>query len=334
MNRWRAAADGPLLLLVLIGAAFVAALGTWTRWEIPSYDPFVACETVATTLVARLGALGGLLPVAVISVVLLAAGLALAHQVWATRRVLAGVLARRRPLDVRLARLARRAGIAGRLDLIDDAAAYTFCYGLARPRVCVSAGLVACLADDELAAVLRHEAHHLRHRDPLKIVVSRSVSSGLFFLPLAGALRNGFLAGKELCADAEACEPEGELALARALYKLLAVERPRWPAGILAVGALSPTEARLRRLLDPRAPRAILPSPAEWLASVALTAGIFGLSHGAVAATQAPPVHVACASPLVRPARESVRYEVNVLPAAIPALECDSRCRYGAVPAD
>jgi len=332
MTRVRLAADGPLALLIGAGAAFVTALAVLIARQAPAaFDPFVACETVATTVAARLGSVGILLPSGVLSVVVLAAGLALVHQMWATRRVLARVLGRRRPLSPRLRRLAQAAGIAGRLDLVDDRAAFTFCYGLASPRVCVSSGLARLLSDGELTAVLRHEAHHLRHRDPLKILLGRTAASGLFFLPLAGALRNSFLGAKELCADADATVAGGELPLARALFKLLGAERPRWPAGVLAVGGLSPTEARVRQILEPQTIRPVLPSPADWIVSLALVAGIFGFSVGSAAANQAEAVHTACAPAATITAAPTAgipgaHVHPSLLSAPPGALECDARC--------
>lgn len=291
-SRWPA--DGPLWLLVGLGSAFLVGLGSFVaRLSVP-YDPFVACETFAATALARVGTLALIVPAAVISVVVVATLLALGHQSWVTWRVLARVLKRRRPPSARLVRLARQVGVAGRLDVVADADVYTFCHGFLRPRVCVTDGLTSLLADDELAAVLRHEAHHVQHSDPVKILLSRATASGLFFLPLAGALRDGFLAGKEICADADAVADGGELPLARALVKLLHAECPSWPAGVLAVGAFSPTEARLQRLVHPDRRRSTLPAAMDWIVSLALVAGIFGFSYGAAAAGQAAPVHAAC----------------------------------------
>jgi len=350
MRQGRFAADGPLALLVGIGAAFALALGVVIARRAPAnLDPFAACERLTTTLVARLDSAGHLLPIAVLGVVLLAAALALGHQLWVTRRVLGRVLAGRMPLPARLVRLERLTGIEGRLDLVAEDASYVFCYGMWSPRICVSAGLVDLLTDDELEAVLRHEAHHVRHRDPVKILVSRSVASGLFFLPLAGALRNGYLAAKELCADADATAAGGELPLARALCKLLHADRPEWPAGVLAVGALSPTEARLQQLIDPQVIRPVLPSPTDWIVSLLLVAGIFGFGHGSAMASQAVVVDAVCAPPIVleqRPAQKDTVLARNLRPAALTdpttggtlplpyvrpdvlpyALECDARC--------
>lgn len=283
MSVRRRVADAPLALLVVVAAALAVGLASYAAagGGTPR-DAFVACETLASTLLARAVALGQVLPRLVVSLAAVAGVLALAHQLVATRRMVRSVLARRVDGGARLARVARRAGLGGRVALIDDPEAYAFCHGYASPRVCLSRGLAELLDDAELEAVLRHEAHHARYRDPLKILVCRTLASALFFLPLAGALRNGYLAGKELSADDDAARGDG-LPLARALLKLLDASRPSWPAGVLAIGALSPTEVRLEHLLEGDAPRALLPAPADWIATAALVAGLFGFSHGATA---------------------------------------------------
>jgi hypothetical protein len=240
------------------------------------------------------GALGLVLPAALLAQVLVATALALGHQLWSTRRVLGRVLAEQVTVTPRLRRLASAADLDGRVDLIASDTVFTFCYGLWRPRVCLSTGLAALLTDVELLAVLRHEAHHRRHRDPLKILASRAVASGLFFLPLAGALHDAYLAGKELCADADAVPDGNDLPLAAALVKLVRARRPVWPAGVLAVGSFSPTEARLQRLLVPAGMPRVGPTMADWLLSLSLVAVIFGFSAGAVAAAEAAPVRAEC----------------------------------------
>lgn len=295
--RW--AADGPLVLLVALAVVLVGSLLLFVAGRTLPFDPLVACSTTAATIAARAMSLGVMLPLGVVAVVMLTALLALGHQLWATRRVLRAVLATRRPHTARLASAVRRAGLDGRVDLIEDAAVYTFCFGLVRPRVCLSTGLTALLSDDELDAVLLHEAHHMRHRDPVKILASRTLASGLMFLPLAGALHDSFLAGKEMCADEDAAVGGRDLALASALVKLIAAERPSWPAGVLAVGAFSPTEARLRRLVDEDASLFVMPSAVDWIASAALVAGIFGFSYGSAAAGQVLPASVACDAEVV-----------------------------------
>ncbi|MFN8423653.1 MAG: M56 family metallopeptidase [Anaerolineae bacterium] len=297
MTLRRRSADLPLLLLTAVAALLGAALVAFVVRFGAAVDPFLACRTWLSTVLERLSTVGVLLPAGVLAAAVVAAALALAHQLFATRRMLGTVLAARRPMTPELAAIAARAGLAGRLDLVADDHAFTFCHGLLRPRVCVSSGLVAMLSPTELGAVMRHERHHLRFHDPLKILFGRTLASALFFLPLAGLLRNGYLAGKELAADADAAAP-GDLALASALCKLLGADRPVWPAGVLAIGALSPTEARLRHLIEPaRVPRT-LPTPMDWIVSAAVVAGLFGFSYGAAAACCSAPFESACAQAL------------------------------------
>ncbi len=297
MSGFRTSADGPLLSLALLALAVPAGLlALAARLGLPE-DPLVACQTFLATVLARTANLGLLLPVALVAACALAALLALAHQIWVTRRTLRRVLTDRIEADRALQIAALRCGLGGRLDLIDADEAFTFCYGLRRARVCISRGLVELLDRDELNSVLAHEAHHLRHRDPLKILIGRSLASALFFLPLAGALRNAFLTGKELSADAAAARRGGELPLASALLKMLSAERPRWPAGVLAIGALSPTEARLLQLTESRALRPQLPTALDWGLSLACIAAIVGFVQGSAATASAAPIHAACAPP-------------------------------------
>ena len=88
--------------------------------------------------------------------------------------------------------------------LFCDPRALAFCAGLLRPRVYVSTGALVALADDELEAVLAHEAHHARYRDPLRIFFARVLSDCLFFLPVLARLSHRYAALAELAADAAA----------------------------------------------------------------------------------------------------------------------------------
>lgn len=85
--------------------------------------------------------------------------------------------------------------------VIDAEGAQAFCLGFLRPRVYVSRRAVETLQEDELAAVLAHEAHHARRRDPLRILVARSLGDGLFFVPGVRRLAERCAALAELAAD-------------------------------------------------------------------------------------------------------------------------------------
>ena len=110
--------------------------------------------------------------------------------------------------------------LAGRPDVrvVRDPVPQAFCAGLVRPRIYVSSGALALLSPAEREAVLGHEGHHARRRDPLRLLVARSLGDGLFFLPAVGRLAERYAALAELAADEAAVETaRGRQALASAL---------------------------------------------------------------------------------------------------------------------
>jgi hypothetical protein len=103
--------------------------------------------------------------------------------------------------------------------IIPDERPRAFCAGLIKPRVYVSSGAVALLDEPALRAVLAHERHHARRRDPLRLAAGRVLARGLFFVPGLGELVRRQEALAELSADesAVAGESENRSALARAM---------------------------------------------------------------------------------------------------------------------
>lgn len=88
--------------------------------------------------------------------------------------------------------------------LFTDSRPQAFCGGLLRPRIYLSHATLRLLDTGELKAVLAHEAHHARHRDPLRIFFARVLSDALFFLPVLRRLADRYAALAELAADAAA----------------------------------------------------------------------------------------------------------------------------------
>ena len=69
--------------------------------------------------------------------------------------------------------------------------------------------------------LLVHERYHLRHRDPLRVVVARYFAAGLYVVPVVEELASFYALQKEIAADDDAVRHVGIAPLARALYKLL-----------------------------------------------------------------------------------------------------------------
>ncbi len=91
--------------------------------------------------------------------------------------------------------------ILNTIDFIESKDEISFCYGVISPRICISSALVSSLSIDELKAVLLHEYTHLQNKDPLKILLLKSITSMFFFIPILKDIQNYFMLAKEIDAD-------------------------------------------------------------------------------------------------------------------------------------
>jgi Zn-dependent protease with chaperone function len=119
--------------------------------------------------------------------------------------------------DRRLAELEIRR-IAGARVFADERVR-AFCAGLFRPQVFISSGAVKRLDPVALEAVLRHERHHVRRRDPLRTACVRVLAKALFFVPGVARVARDTLTLTELSADESVIvvSAGGRSALARAM---------------------------------------------------------------------------------------------------------------------
>jgi Zn-dependent protease with chaperone function len=221
-------------LVVLVGGLVVARLAWHPGRAICGQMTVAGCLGVAVLVVAALG---------VIAWAVRAAWLA-----TGAARAVAGLP--RGPSPAPLVAAVGRSGV-GNLVCLDSPAASAFCAGLLRPRVFVTSGMVAALADEELDAVLVHEAEHARRRDPLRRLVGRAAADVLFWLPLVGWWTRHRLEDAELAADRAAIDRVGRSPLARALRATATPAAPTVGARFDGAGA-----ARVTQLLgDPLPPR-------------------------------------------------------------------------------
>ena len=170
------------------------------------------------------------------------------RQLLTTLSLIRGLVARRVRTPGRVARHAHQHGIDGRIDVVSDPRPFSFCYWFRSPRICLSTALVRRLSDEELRAVLVHERYHLRHRDPLRVVIARYFAAGLYVVPVVEELASFYALQKEIAADDDAVRQVGVAPLARALYKLLPDAPDRELGLLMPVTGLSVTEARIERL--------------------------------------------------------------------------------------
>jgi hypothetical protein len=124
-----------------------------------------------------------------------------------------------RRLQCRLRAVTERSTGRGDVVVIDDGRLLAFCAGLVRPRVYISRAVIERLDERAVAAVLAHERHHARRRDPLRLATRQVLSQALFFVPGLSALHRRQELLSELAADAWAidCAPQGRASLAQAM---------------------------------------------------------------------------------------------------------------------
>jgi Zn-dependent protease with chaperone function len=151
--------------------------------------------------------------------------------------------------------------------VVRDRRALAFCAGFIRPRVYVSTGALDALDEVQLEAVLTHERHHARCRDPLRLLAARVAFDGLFFVPVLRHLAERYHAFAELAADRASVGRHGRAPLASALLVLGEGATPGMVAGI--------APERVDHLLG-RAARWELPT-ALVAASVLVLVGIAGV---------------------------------------------------------
>jgi hypothetical protein len=174
--------------------------------------------------------------------------LSLRRQVRASRALARRVDALELPLTRELRAAAERAGLAGRVKVVDSSERFSFAYGALAPRVAISRGLVEVAESEELEAVLSHERYHVRNLDPLKVMLSRALPRSFYYVPVLDGLHTRYVAARELAADRRALWSHGRQPLAGVLYKV--VRGPAWPelSAAAAIGGAELLDARLAQL--------------------------------------------------------------------------------------
>jgi Zn-dependent protease with chaperone function len=235
-------------LLALVGALVVARLTWHPGRAICGQMTMAGCLGVAILVVAALG---------LATWIVRASWLAIS----AAREI--ARLPRLQPPDG-LVVAAQRTGV-DQVVCLDSAAAAAFCAGLLRPRVFVTSAMVASLPDQELDAVLVHEAEHAHRRDPLRRLAGRAAADVLFWLPLVGWWSRRRLEDAELAADRAAIRRVGRTPLARALRATATPVAPAAGAGFDGAGP-----ARITQLLGDPPPRRRPPLAACLLSGLGL----------------------------------------------------------------
>ncbi|MEU7588363.1 M56 family metallopeptidase [Micromonospora sp. NPDC049230] len=135
---------------------------------------------------------------------------------------------------------------ADRIVQVDSRGAFALTYGLLRPRVLLSSGILAVATEAELAVVLRHEWHHAERLDPLNRLILGLFSALMWYLPGSRRMLRHHLLCQELAADRAALSRSRRHVLAGALLKIASA--PRFNAAVANMHTAEVLEARVRQL--------------------------------------------------------------------------------------
>ncbi len=238
--------------LTLVGTCVV--LGAYAVWGSIAFVATPLFSANGGVLDSQLGVLSALVLALLYAISLGRAVAALHRQIAASVRLWRQVQAFALSPPRELVATAKRAGLTGRLTLVDSEEPFSFVFGVLVPRVAISRGFLGNLNADELRAALEHERYHVRNLDPFRALTAKVLSEAFFLLPSLEVLRARYEVARELAADRCAERGCGRRPLLRALLKTL--EGPHWqePAPSASLEGSGLLAARLSRLETGRMP--------------------------------------------------------------------------------
>ena len=262
-------------LLVMLALSLACALMSASREWVAGLVPWwlACCATMKMYLGAKAAVqLTSLTQMAMLGLVLFSL-VVLGSRLWKTHRFVASLgRASMAEPPTHLAKLVAALGLSQHVVALATDVPLAFCFGLFRPRIGITTGLVESLTQHELKAVLLHEEYHRRHHDPLRGLLAEVLAGSLFFLPVAADLRDLFLTSLELEADRHAVRFAGRPSLAGALQKLLTHPRALH-LSVPGIAGLSATERRIAELLGDQASAPRLSARSLMISSVIIMLG-------------------------------------------------------------
>lgn len=173
-------------------------------------------------------------------------------QVIRTHFLLRKLLINRVDIPNNLVRMIATLGLTNKVILVKDSNLFSFCCGIFSPYVVVTTTLVQSLAEKELEAVLLHEQSHLISRDPIKVLLGKTLSSMFFFLPIFRELHKNTEAVNELLADQWVINHQKESIFIRGALKKILVSPQLSFATVSNVSGPDYFEIRIHRLVNPQ----------------------------------------------------------------------------------
>ena len=243
----RATHPGYLLLAIAAIAIVPAMVAGGIR---PAATMADTCLHFVRLCLATLGPADSYLHIAPIALLLAGIARASTRRFSAVRR--SNVIIRRLPWrrpqpQEMLYELAERHGVLPNVRvMLGSPINPAFTAGLIRPAIYMSEVIPKKLSEKEIEAVLLHEIHHLRRRDPLRTLAAALIADMLFWIPLAKNAVAALVARLEFAAD-DAARRIGDTVVAAAILKLADASSATAATASFSGGNL--VERRVDRLL-------------------------------------------------------------------------------------
>jgi len=240
-----------LSLFSLIAGLITFALLAKTLPLIASQTLYFCQQFIANTLLEIPRSFPGTVVLA-LSIALLSGSLSFLIQLWKTQRLVKKLLTKQVLISRKVKKILSPLGLNNKVHVIRDKNLFSFCFGILSPHIIVSTHLVNRLSSKELEAVFLHEHAHLQSRDPLKIILGKTISSAFFFLPVFSELNNTMNTDNEIMADKFVLNVQKDTShLKSALKKILSYEPKVRFAVVPAISNPDHLEARIRQIMNP-----------------------------------------------------------------------------------
>lgn len=226
------------------------------------------CQKTFTNVIFALSHSLPLFLVTLIMAILLIGTLALAVQILKTRKYLKANLSKKILVSkLFVESTIEELNLNSKIDIVEDNNKFSFCYGLLRPKICLSTGLLKDLTKIELKAVLLHESYHLKNNDPLKILLGKTSAIMFFFIPLLRDIQSYYAFSKEIAADEVVIRNGNKHSLISVLSKLMVSPSPKF-AIVATLTNVNDLEKRILYLSGKQIKNTFKPSVANIFISV------------------------------------------------------------------
>ena len=139
--------------------------------------------------------------------------------------------------------------IQGNVVVFTQVKPQAFCFGIRKPKIYISTGLIRLMNANELAVILRHEKYHLEHKDTLTLLLASAIRSLFPFFPVVSDFIRVYRTDREIAADNAAITNHGDKqSLKNVLRKLIQYEPDANPIFLPAIMSVDTLDVRIRSM--------------------------------------------------------------------------------------